>query len=187
MNNSTAQAAVPGSKTYKLVAAALMCAVIAILSQIAIPMPSGVPVTLQTFAVALCGCVLEMRYSAAAAAVYILLGLVGVPVFSGFSAGPGRLFGPTGGFIWGFLLFAVLCSFSVKQKNRPVRIALCLCGLMVCHICGILQFAFVSGNGILPSFLLVSAPYLIKDAASVILAMIISRRIRKILPRINSL
>ena len=240
MNNEIS-GTVPKSKTFKLISAALMCAIIAILAQIAIPMPSGVPITLQTFAVALCGCMLEIRYSLASVAVYLLLGLVGVPVFSGLQAGPGRLFGPTGGFLWGFLIFAFFCSLSSKYmdrnkdrfqsqsaehnkdafqvqsmeqkkddfqnqsveqninnrqnrsmgrsmgqyRDRVIRVVLCLAGLAICHICGVLQYSFVTQNGILPSFVIVSLPYLIKDIASVILAILIADRIRPILMRLS--
>lgn len=169
------------SKIYGMAAAALMCAVTAILSQIAIPMPSGVPVTLQTLAVALCGFILETKYAVASILVYILLGAVGVPVFSGLGAGPAKLFGLTGGFIWGFILFVLLCAIAVnKYKNTAVRIILATAGLLLCHVCGVLQFAFVSESAVWSSFLLVSAPYLIKDFVSLILAYIISGRIRPI-------
>ena len=79
----------------------MFAAVIAVLSQIAIPLPSGVPVTLQTFAVALAGYTLGMKLGGLSAIVYVLIGAVGVPVFSGFKGGLGSLTGPTGGFIWG--------------------------------------------------------------------------------------
>lgn len=168
-------------KVYGMVAAAMMCAVTAILSQIMIPMPSGVPVTLQTFAVALCGFVLTVRYSLASILVYILLGAVGLPVFSGFSGGPGKLFGLTGGFIWGFVFFALLCSLSLRIQNMILRFFIAILGLAICHLLGVLQFAFLSENGVLSAFLLVSAPYLIKDFISLVLAYLIAGRIRPIL------
>ena len=174
-----------GSKTFNLVISALMVAVIAVLSQVAIPMLSGVPVTLQTFAVALCAYFLETKYSLLTVIVYILLGLVGVPVFANFGAGPGKLFGFTGGFIFGFILFAVLCSLSMKFKNAPLRIALGLAGLMVCHLCGVLQFMFLSGNPFATTFMMVSAPFLVKDVISVILAYVIADRILPVLNKIK--
>ena len=173
------------SKTFNLVISALMVAVIAVLSQVAIPMPSGVPVTLQTFAVALCAYFLETKYSLLTVIVYILLGLVGVPVFANFGAGPGKLLGLTGGFIFGFILFAVLCSVSMKFKNVPLRIALGLAGLMACHLCGVLQFMFLSGNPFTTTFLMVSAPFLVKDVISVVLAYVLADRILPVLNKIK--
>ena len=85
--------------------AALFTAITAALSQAAIPTPFGVPLTLQTFAVALCGYVLGIKWGLASIITYILLGVFGVPVFSGFKGGAQVLFGATGGFIFGFLFF----------------------------------------------------------------------------------
>ena len=172
-----------GLRTKELVAAAVMCAVTAVLSQIAVPLPSGVPVTLQTFAVALCAYILETRYAAASMAVYLLLGLVGVPVFANFGAGPGKLAGLTGGFLWGFLLFCVIASFSMRQKRVPVRIAAGILGLLVCHLCGVIQFSALSGTGFGASLLLVSLPYLPKDILSVVLAYLVAGRIRPLIRR----
>lgn len=168
-------------KIYGMAAAAMMCAVTAVLSQIAVPMPSGVPITLQTFAIALCGFILTTRCALASVVVYILLGAVGLPVFSGFSGGPGKLFGLTGGFIWGFILFALLCSLSLRLQNTVLRFTVAIAGLALCHMLGVLQFAFLSKNGVIPSFLMVSAPYLVKDIISIILAYLIAGRIRPVL------
>ena len=104
--------------------AALFAAVITVCSQISIPMPSGVPITLQTFAIALCGYVLGWQLSLVSVAVWMLLGAAGVPVFSNFHGGIGVLLGMTGGFIFGFLPFAALCGLHFKAP--PVRVA---CGL----------------------------------------------------------
>lgn len=84
MKETTAKAKI---KTADLVIIALFAAITAVLSQIAIPMPTNVPVTLQTFAVALCGFCLGSKKGTAAILVYILLGAVGIPVFTGFKGG----------------------------------------------------------------------------------------------------
>ena len=84
----------------------MFAAVIAVLAQIAIPLPSGVPVTLQTFAVALTAVVLGARLGSLSTLIYILLGAAGAPVFTGFYGGLGAIVGKTGGFIWGFLFLA---------------------------------------------------------------------------------
>lgn len=89
-------------KTKKMVYTALFAALIAVLSQISIPLPSGVPITLQTFAVAFAGFFLGRKYGLAAVAVYVALGAAGAPVFAGFTGGAYKLVNVTGGFIWGF-------------------------------------------------------------------------------------
>ena len=77
------------SSIQKVVMTGMLAAVMAVMSQIQFPLPSGVPVTMQTFAMALAGYILGWRYGLASTVVYILLGAVGVPVFAGFSGGLG--------------------------------------------------------------------------------------------------
>lgn len=154
-------------KTIQIVMAGVFAAVLAVLSQISIPMPTGIPVTLQTFAVALCGYALGWKRGLLAVAVYIALGLVGLPVFSGFSGGVGSVLGMTGGYIWGFLPMAALCGAGLRMRRRPMALLFGALGLGICHLLGTVQFAAVSGRGVLEAFLLASAPYLIKDVLSV--------------------
>lgn len=165
----------------------MFAAILAILSQISIPMPSGMPVTLQTFAVALTGFVLVWKRGTVSTLIYILLGAVGVPVFSGLRGGAQVLAGHTGGFIWGFIFMAMLCGIGIMQENKTLGVMIGFIGLAICHLLGVIQFAVVMEMDFLKSFLLASAPYLIKDAVSVILAYILGYRIRKSLIRANLL
>ena len=98
-------------KTYlhRVAQTAILTAVLTVLSQIAIPTPWNIPFTLQTFGVALCGYLLGPWYGTASIVVYIALGAIGVPVFSGFKGSIGALAGMTGGYIFGFLFMALLC------------------------------------------------------------------------------
>lgn len=160
------------NKIQKLVVTGVFTAVLAVLSQLSIPIPTGVPVTLQTFAVALCAFVLGPKLGTISVFLYLAMGAVGIPVFSGFSGGFGILFGMTGGFLWGFLLMAFLCGIGTQLNRRLWAIALGLSGLALCHICGTLQFMLVTGSPVLQSFLTASAPYLIKDVISIILALL---------------
>ncbi|MCI7766487.1 MAG: biotin transporter BioY [Oscillospiraceae bacterium] len=148
----------------------LLAAVIAVLSQVAIPLPSGVPVTLQTFAVALAGFTLGAKLGTASAAVYVIIGAVGVPVFANFKGGLGSLTGPTGGFIWGFILMALLCGLGMDSGKKPLAAVLGAAGLLLCHLCGAAQFTAIKGGGFVHSLLIVSVPYLLKDFISVALA-----------------
>lgn len=164
--------------TKEVVCVGMFAAVLAVLSQISIPMPSGVPVTLQTFAVALTGVVLAWKLGTASTVVYTLLGAVGVPVFAGFSGGAQVLVNHTGGFIWGFIVMTLLCGIGIQIKNKALQIVVGLAGLAVCHVFGIVQFMFVMKMGLVESFLLASAPYLIKDAVSVALGYVIGGQLR---------
>ena len=175
-------------KITTIVLCALFAAITAVLSQIAIPMPSGVSVTLQTFAIALCGFYLCTARATVSTVVYVLLGAVGVPVFSGFKGGIASIVGPTGGFIIGFIAMAAISGIpfrNMPDKLRvPLRIAMgVFLGVAACHICGFVQYALVAGKDLLSSFLLVSAPYLIKDIVSVVLAYFAALAISKALKR----
>ena len=164
--------------TKKIAYVGLMAAVIAVLSQISIPFPSGVPITLQTFAVAIAGYFLGYKYGTAAVCTYILLGVVGVPVFSGFKGGINVLFSVTGGFIWGFLPFVFLCGLAFEKKSVWAILS-GLLGMAVCHAMGTAQFSVIGKISFFAAFIRVSLPYLIKDVVSVVAAYFISRKIRK--------
>lgn len=154
-----------------LVLVGIFAALLAVLSQLAIPLPSGVPITLQTFAVALCGFTLGSKKGALSVAVYLLLGAIGLPVFAGFMGGIGVFAGMTGGFLWGFFALAALCG-----TGRVLPAAL---GLLACHLLGVAQFSLVTQTGFLRGFVLVSLPYLLKDALSVAAALLAARAVRR--------
>ncbi|MGN1090255.1 MAG: biotin transporter BioY [Huintestinicola sp.] len=168
--------------TRTLVFTAMMAAVTAVLAQISIPTPWNVPITLQTLAAALCGYLLGKKWGTASIAVYILIGLVGVPVFAGFRGGVSVIAGVTGGFIWGFLPLAFLCGVGVDIKNKLAAMGLGAAGVAVCHLCGIIQWNVIKGGGFISSFLTVSAPYLLKDVISVVAAYFLAQVLRS---RIN--
>lgn len=162
-------------KLRKMTAAALLCAVIAVLAQITIPLPGGVPITLQTFAIALCGCCLGWKWGLVTVGIYLLLGGCGLPVFSSFGGGVGWLLGPTGGFLWGFLPLAFCCGLRIK--NQWTALGVSLIGLAACHLPGVIQFSVVTGNSLWQAFLIASLPYLLKDVVSVWLARWLSKRL----------
>lgn len=150
---------------------ALLCAV----SQISIPTPILVPITLQALMVALIGYLLSPIKALITIIAYILTGAIGVPVFANLNGGIGTLFGYTGGFIFGFLLLAFLCSLG-KGK---IRIFLGILGVILCHIIGVLQYSLVAKVSYFSSFLTTSLPYIFKDFALVILAYFLSLLINK--------
>ena len=162
------------TKLQILTKTALMVAVISVLAQIVIPF-SAVPLTLQTFAIAFCGYFLGGKYGTLTVLIYLLMGAIGLPVFAAFGA-TATLFGPTGGFLFGFLPLALLCGIP---RERISSLLLSTIGLILCHALGVLWYAFVMETAPLAAFLLVSAPYLIKDAISLFLAKILANRLQK--------
>ena len=169
-------------KITNIVMVGVFAAVLAVLSQISFPLPSGIPVTLQTFAVALCGYALGCKRGTLAVLVYIVLGAVGLPVFANFSGGFGSLVGLAGGYIYGFLPMAALCGLGTKMPHRVLAIVLGVAGLAACHLCGTIQFGIISGNGPWAAFLVASVPYLVKDIVSGDLAKELARACRIIIP-----
>lgn len=156
-------------KIWKLCVAGMFCAFLVVFAQIVLPLPAGIPLTGQTLGVALCGFFLGWKWGAAVVAVYLLLGAVGLPVFSGFSGGVGWLLGPTGGYLWGFIPLAIACG----AQRWPVAFG----GLAVCHLMGMVQFAWVTDQSLWYAFLVGSLPYLLKDVLSVLGARWFEKRI----------
>lgn len=167
--------------TKNIVMTGVFAAIIAVLAQVSIPTPWGIPITLQTFAVALAGYCLGKAKGTLATFVYIIIGLAGVPVYAGFGAGPAKLFGVTGGYIYGFLFLAFACGLEDTLKKKWISILLGILGLAFCHIFGSIQFAFVSGRTFGEAFLLASLPYLLKDLVSVVAAYGLAIPIRKVM------
>lgn len=171
-------------KTYDMVYIALFAVLIAICAWISIP--TVIPFTMQTFAIFLTVGVLGGRKGTAAILIYILLGLVGVPVFSGFRGGIGVLFGNTGGYIWGFL-FAALMMWGMERLGgkKPWVLALSmLFGMVVYNAFGtgwfLILYAKNSGSiGLMAVLGWCVFPFLIPDIIKISLAWVLSKRLRK--------
>ena len=131
------------TKTYDLAYIAIFAVLIAICSWISIPMT--VPFTLQTFGVFMAVGVLCGKRGSLAVLVYILLGVIGVPVFAGFSGGLGILLNNTGGYIIGFL-FSALVMWAMESlwgKKPVIQILSMVVGLIVCYAMGTIWFMVV--------------------------------------------
>ena len=163
-------------KLTRIAMTAVFTALLACLSQIAVPLPFGISLTLQTFAVAVCGYCLGPLYGTLSIVVYIALGAAGAPIFSSFRGGFTVLLGLSGGFIFGFLAMALLCGLAYDKKPL-FKIILSLAGLLICHIAGVIQYKFISGNSFLYSFLTVSLPFILKDIISVACAYFIAGKL----------
>jgi len=158
-----------------------MAALTSVLSQIMLPLPSGVPMTLQPFAVALTGFTLGSKKGTAAVGVYLALGAVGVPVFTGMMGGLGKIFGVTGGFLFGFLALSFFCGLGEKCRNKAAVAIFCAAGLIICHLMGTAYYAFLSKTGLVTAFLAVSMPYILKDALLIMGAWAVSKAVHRAL------
>lgn len=167
----------------RLCLSAVFTVMLVVSAWISFPFFGNVLMTAQTLGVALCGYFLGMGAGSMALGAYLLLGLVGVPVFSGFLGGAGILFGPSGGFLYGFFAILLLCAVG-RDKGRVTAWSLGTLGVILCHICGILHFCAVSHVGIAAAFMGVSLPFILKDVLSVVAAHTLSSILKK---RFNSL
>ena len=140
--------------THKLTRIALFAALMAVSALIYIPMP--VPITLQTLVMFASLFILGGREGCTAVFVYILIGALGLPVFSGFVGGISRLFDATGGYIVGMLFgsLAWWLADTLLAKNRWGRIVASAANLLVIYAFGTLWFAFFYTNEIDQNFLL---------------------------------
>ena len=162
-----------------LVLAALCAALLAICSWISIP--AAVPFTLQTFAVFLTLLLLPARAGILSIAVYLLLGAAGLPVFSGFRGGPAALFGPTGGYLTGFLLTGLTALVFEKLHFTGFPLKLCglALGLLLCYTAGTAWFVLTYTAGKMTvghALSLCVLPFLIPDGIKLALAALIARR-----------
>ena len=149
---------------------ALFAALTAVLSQIAVPLPfTPVPVNLATLSVLLAGGILGAKGGAVSQTVYVLIGAVGVPVFSNFTGGFAKLAGPTGGYIAGYIAAAWLVGFltSKRKKNLPNLILSMAAGILLCYMLGTAWFMILTKNTLLQSLTLCVIPFLIGDALKI--------------------
>lgn len=164
-----------------LLRAALVSALIAVGALIAIPI-GPVPVTLQVLVVAIAVLVLSPAEAFASVALYLALGAVGAPVFSGGQAGLPILLGPTGGFLWGFLIGAPLGAAVRRSAVRLGRGASDVLGLLallvVAYATGLAQFALVTGHALAEAIALAVAPFVLLDAAKCMVAVAVARGVR---------
>lgn len=169
--------------TKDLALTALFVAVMAVCSWISIP--ATVPFTLQTFGVFISIGLLGGKRGTLAILIYLLLGAIGLPVFSGFTGGIGHLLGPTGGYIIGFIFSALLMWLAERLfgKSVPVLAASMIAGLIVCYAFGTAWFMSVytknTGEiGLMTALGWCVFPYIIPDAVKIAVAVLLCRRLR---------
>lgn len=171
-------------KTNKLVLCSVFAALTAVFSQLAIPI-GPVPINLATLSVFFAGAVLGPRYGALSQAAYLLLGAVGVPVFSLFRGGVGMLVGPTGGYIVGYVLTAFVVGLLCEQFGGGVaRLVLYMtAGMAACYLCGTLWFMLLTKTDLWQSLIVCVFPFIPGDLLKALLAATLTERIRPVLAR----
>ena len=172
------------SKTYDIVYIGVFAVIMAICSWISIP--TTVPFTLQTFGVFIAVGVLGGKRGSLAVLVFIILGAIGVPVFSGMTGGVGILLGSTGGYIIGFL-FSALVMWAMEKlpvKNAFTQILSMILGLVVCYAFGTVWFMVVYSRANGPVGLAAVLgwcviPFIITDLVKIAVAFGLSKKLKK--------
>ncbi len=167
-----------------LTAIALSVALITVCAWLAVPFTP--PFTLQTFALFFTLCLLGGRDGTFAVLAYLLLGVVGAPVFSGFGGGVTAFFGAGGGYLIGFLCAALLFwgLEKILGKTKKGKTLLCFLALTLCYLVGTVWFAtvYLDGAGTVGfggAILACVLPYLLPDAIKILLAVWVSERVKK--------
>jgi biotin transport system substrate-specific component len=172
-----------------MILAALFAALLAISGQIAIPI-GPVPITLQTMMVLLVGAILGSRWGTISVFVWILLAAVGAPVLSGGTGGIGILFGPTGGYIFGFLITAFLVGLTIERLGRNEQVAwwqlllvFLIGSVVIINVIGFPWFLFVSHLPFsMDIFNKVFVVFLPGDIVKVVLATILTFSLYRAMP-----
>ena len=171
------------SKITNMVYIGLSAAIIAVCSWISIPLT--VPITLQTMGVVLISGLFSAKRGTLSTLLYILIGAIGVPVFSGFKSGFGVLLGSTGGYIIGFIFTALIVGIVSDKTNKLWALILSMVvGILVCYAFGTAWFAVVYAKTNEPASLTTILgwcviPFLIPDAIKIALAAVLTNRLKK--------
>lgn len=178
------------SSTYQIVLIGIMTAITCILGPLSIPIPfSPVPISFTNLAIYLTAFILGWKRGTLSYLIYLFLGLVGLPIFSNFSGGPSKLFGPTGGYLIGFILMAFISGLFIEFFNGNV--SMYILGLMLASAANyLLGTAWLSYQLDLTFYQALSVgvfPYLIGDGIKIAIAIAIGPMIRNRLKQANLL
>ena len=163
----------------------IFTAIIAALSQLSIPTPYGVPMTLQSFAIPLAGVVLGAKKGTVSTLIYVLLGLIGVPVFSGFSSGLGVVVGITGGFVFSFPLLALTAGFGESKNNIVWLVLMLITGATINFLCGMYWFSLIMSCDLKTSLAACVLPFIPTTIIKIALVVLLGRQIKNVLYLIN--
>lgn len=168
-------------KTRNMTVIGLVTAVICIAAPFSIPIPvSPVPLSLTNFMIFLAVYILGMKSASVCVILYLILGAAGLPVFSSFSGGLAKLAGPTGGYLAGFILLALLQGFFLEHfpEKKYAAVPGMILGMAVCYTFGTTWLAWQTGQSFTASLSLGVLPYLPGDAVKIIVAAIAGPKLR---------
>ena len=161
---------------------ALMAAILCIVGPIVIPI-GMVPMSFANMAIYLTIILLDKKMATISVGVYLLIGFVGLPVFSGFTGGAGKLFGPTGGYLIGYLILTWVAGTILEKKAIPKRsveqIVALAAGTLGLYLFGSLWLMFQSNVDFMTALSIGVLPFVIFDAIKIVIAVILGATIKK--------
>lgn len=164
--------------TYTLAITAVMTAITCVLAPISIPI-GAVPISFTNLAIYLSLYLLGCKMGTVSYVVYIFIGMVGMPVFSGFSGGLGKLLGPTGGYIIGFIPMAIISGIVIdKFEKRILQFLAMVTGTVVCYVFGTVWFCFVMDSTAIAALNICVFPFIPGDIAKIAIAITVGPMLR---------
>ena len=169
---------------HRLTACALMAALLCVLGPLSVPI-GPIPLTLATLVIYLLTYIVGTWDATISVLLYLLLGAVGLPVFSGYQGGLARLAGPTGGYLAGFLLLPIVGGLLMERaKRKPILTGVAMAaGTAVLYFFGTAWFVFLTGNDLGTALSLCVYPFVPFDLLKIVLAVALGKPIRDALLR----
>ena len=168
-------------KTNTLTKIALMAALQCIISPFAIAFPiSPVPMSLATLMLYLSVYILGKNHATISCGIYLLIGLVGLPVFSGFSGGAGKLLGPTGGYLIGYLALTYIGGWCVeKWSGYWLQVFGLVLGTAVCYLFGTVWLSYQAGMDFVAALGIGVLPFVVGDIVKIVVGVVVGNAVRK--------
>ncbi|MBP3305913.1 MAG: biotin transporter BioY [Oscillospiraceae bacterium] len=165
-------------KIYTLTVTAVMTAVTCILAPISISIGT-IPISFTNLAIYLSLFLLGWKIGTVSVVVYLLIGLTGIPVFSGFTGGVAKLVGPTGGYLIGFIPMAVVAGLVIeKTNNRFLQFAGMVAGTAIAYALGTAWYCVVMNSGVVAALSVCVFPFIPVDIAKIVIAIVVGSMLK---------
>lgn len=167
---------------YQLATCALMAALMCVLGPMSIPI-GPIPVSLTNFVIYLAVYLLGMKGATVSYLIYLLIGAAGMGVFSGYEGGIGKLAGPTGGYLIGFILMVIICGFVMEKShsNTIITIIGMIVATLVAYLFGTVWFVFQMQCDVWYALTVCVFPFIPFDIAKILIATALGKALRKVL------
>lgn len=172
--------------TIEITKIGLVAAILSIIAPLSIPI-GPVPISFTNLIIYLGIFAIGKKKGLIAYLVYLAIGFIGLPVFSGFSGGPAKLFGPTGGYLFGFLFIFLVSGYFIEKdyKDKKNTAAAMILGTILCYFFGTVWLAIQTGMGIWPAFMAGVIPFILGDLIKIVFAAFAGEKIREGLVKNN--